>query len=188
MTTCEVKPKRLSEWQKVIHVYAVSKGFLWKKTDIDTILLRIQSEASEAYSAYIEDNCVISPHFAEELADVAIRIFDCAEVMELNLEDLTGSKFIGGETLQVKGESTFETVLLYLLNIHHHLSCAAEFIRKNVPQRFNTELSNTFLTLTGLAYTVGVNLEAEVNRKHKINLKRPYLHGKPKMRKVSRCK
>lgn len=182
MTTC--KRKTLLKWQKDIRLYAESKGFIWRREQIDTILLRIHGELSEAFVAYVDDGCIFSVHFAEELADVAIRIFDCAEVMGLNLEVLTKCKFIGDASVIVEGDSVCETVFMFLLGIHTHLSDAGESLRKCDNQFFGLSVGRALLNLFGLAETFGINLEDEVNKKHAVNLKRPFMHGKPKMRSV----
>ncbi|MCW3976160.1 MAG: hypothetical protein NWE86_07980 [Candidatus Bathyarchaeota archaeon] len=75
--------KSLKEWQRMITEYAIDKGFKWKKKDIDTMLLRIHSEISEASEAIRDEDW---DKFAEELADVFIRLANCAEVMGIDLE------------------------------------------------------------------------------------------------------
>jgi NTP pyrophosphatase (non-canonical NTP hydrolase) len=75
--------RSLKEWQKIITEYAIDKGFNWDKRDIDTMLLRIHSEISEASEAVRDEDW---NKFAEELADVFIRLANCAEVMEIDLE------------------------------------------------------------------------------------------------------
>ena len=73
----------LNEWQKIITEYAVSHGFDWKPSDINTMLLRIHSEVSEAGEA-IRDNDL--KEFAIELADIFIRLANTCEVMGVDLE------------------------------------------------------------------------------------------------------
>ena len=51
--------------------WAISKGFNWTKDDVDTMLLRIHSEVSEASEAIRDED---AEGFAEELADVFIRL------------------------------------------------------------------------------------------------------------------
>jgi hypothetical protein len=43
--------KSIKEWQKTITEYAEDHGFNWIPSDIDTMLLRIHSEVSEAGEA-----------------------------------------------------------------------------------------------------------------------------------------
>ena len=75
--------KSLRDWQKIVTKYAIEKGFNWKKSDVDTMLLRIHSEISEASEAIRDEEW---NGFGEELADVFIRLVNCAEVMEIDLE------------------------------------------------------------------------------------------------------
>lgn len=51
--------------------------------EIDTVLLRLHSEITEASEALRDED---REHFAEELADVFIRLADCAESMDVDLE------------------------------------------------------------------------------------------------------
>ena len=73
----------LKEWQEVVTAYAIDHGFCWTKDDIDTMLLRLHSEISEAGEAIRDDNM---EEFAEELADIFIRLVNTAEVMGVNLD------------------------------------------------------------------------------------------------------
>ncbi len=75
--------RSISEWQKVVTKYAIEKGFDWDKSDVDTMLLRIHSEISEASEAVRDEEW---GRFGEELADIFIRLVNCAEVMEIDLE------------------------------------------------------------------------------------------------------
>ena len=75
--------KSLKDWQKTVTRYAVEHGFDWKKSDVDTMLLRLHSEVSEASEAARDEDW---EGFAEELADIFIRLVNCAEVMGIDLE------------------------------------------------------------------------------------------------------
>ena len=76
--------RSIKDWQQIVTEWAVSKGFSWVKEDVDTMLLRIHSEVSEASEA-IRDNNVEG--FAEELADIFIRLVNLCEVWGINLEE-----------------------------------------------------------------------------------------------------
>jgi NTP pyrophosphatase (non-canonical NTP hydrolase) len=76
--------RSIKKWQKIITDWAVSKGFNWSKNDVNTMLLRIHSEVSEASEA-VRDND--ADGFAEELADIFIRLLNLAEVWKIDLED-----------------------------------------------------------------------------------------------------
>ena len=73
----------IKEWQKKITKYAIDHGFTWTPNDIDTMLLRIHSEVSEAGEAARDENM---EKLAEEMADVFIRLANACEVMGIDLE------------------------------------------------------------------------------------------------------
>jgi NTP pyrophosphatase (non-canonical NTP hydrolase) len=75
--------KSIKEWQKCITEYAIDHDFTWTPDDIDTMLLRIHSEVGEAGEDARDNNM---EHFGEELADIFIRLVNCAEVMGVDLE------------------------------------------------------------------------------------------------------
>lgn len=79
----------LKNWQYVITQVAEAHGFSWKPEEIDTVLLRIHSEVSEAAEAVRDQNW---EEFAEELADIFIRLANCAEVMGIDLDDEVAKK------------------------------------------------------------------------------------------------
>jgi NTP pyrophosphatase (non-canonical NTP hydrolase) len=76
--------RSIKDWQRIVTDWAVSKGFTWTRKDVDTMLLRIHSEISEASEA-VRDNDVEG--FAEELADAFIRLVNLCEVWDINLEE-----------------------------------------------------------------------------------------------------
>lgn len=75
--------RSLKEWQKTVTESAIERGFNWKKSDIDTMLLRLHSEISEASEAARDEDW---EGFAEELADIFIRLANVAEIVEIDLE------------------------------------------------------------------------------------------------------
>ena len=83
--------RSIKEWQHIITEWAESKGFNWSKKDVNTMLLRIHSEVSEASEA-IRDNDVKG--FAEELADIFIRLLNLCEVWKLDLEEEVNRKHL----------------------------------------------------------------------------------------------
>jgi NTP pyrophosphatase (non-canonical NTP hydrolase) len=74
----------IKKWQEIITDWAIDKGFTWTQADVDTMLLRLHSEISEASEA-IRDNDIEG--FAEELADTFIRLVNLCEVMDVDLEE-----------------------------------------------------------------------------------------------------
>ncbi len=79
----EKRYRRIEEWQKIISEWAVTKGFSWTKKDTNTMLLRLHSEVSEAAEALRDKNI---DQFAEELADVFIRLVNLCGVWNIDLE------------------------------------------------------------------------------------------------------
>jgi NTP pyrophosphatase (non-canonical NTP hydrolase) len=73
----------IKEWQKKITKYAIDHGFNWAPNDIDTMLLRIHSEVSEASEAARDEDMEA---LSEEMADVFIRLANACEVMGIDLE------------------------------------------------------------------------------------------------------
>ena len=75
--------RSIKEWQKVITEYTIDHEFNWTKGDIDTMLLRLHSEVTEASEASRDGN---EAELAEEFADLFIRLANTAEVMGFDLE------------------------------------------------------------------------------------------------------
>ena len=75
--------RSITEWQKVVTQYAGEHGFQWEKNDVDTMLLRLHSEVTEASESVRDEDWT---GFAEELADIFIRLVNTAEVMGVDLE------------------------------------------------------------------------------------------------------
>ena len=75
--------RSLEKWQQIVTNYAIEHGFDWNKNDVDIMLLRLHSEVSEAAEAVRDEDW---KGFAEELADIFIRLVNIAEVMEVDLE------------------------------------------------------------------------------------------------------
>ena len=74
----------IKEWQREITKYAIDHGFDWTPDEIDTMLLRIHSEVSEASEAARDENI---EELAEEMADIFIRLANACEVMGIDLEE-----------------------------------------------------------------------------------------------------
>lgn len=79
-----VKQKTINSWQKAVHKCAISKGWWDWERGVPELLCLIHSEVSEALEAY--RNNLEAEKFAEELADVAIRLLDSCEHWGIDLE------------------------------------------------------------------------------------------------------
>jgi len=73
----------LKDLSKEIHLNAVRHGWWEKSRPIPELLCLIHSEVSEALEAYRANN---DENLVEELADIAIRVFDMAEGLGLDIE------------------------------------------------------------------------------------------------------
>ncbi|MEM2129097.1 MAG: MazG nucleotide pyrophosphohydrolase domain-containing protein [Candidatus Bathyarchaeia archaeon] len=82
--------RSIKDWQQIITEWAIKKGFKWTKNDVNTMLLRIHSEVSEASEAIRDQNF---EGFAEELADIFIRLVNLCEVQGVNLEKEVITKY-----------------------------------------------------------------------------------------------
>lgn len=74
---------QINDLCKEAYQTAVSKGWHDKKRETGTLLALIHSEVSEALEADRKGN---AENFAEELADVCIRIFDLCGSKNIDLE------------------------------------------------------------------------------------------------------
>ena len=83
--------RTIKEWQVYIRNWAEGQGFTWTEDDIDTVLLRIHSEVSEASEAARDLDL---SHIGEEFADIFIRLADAAEVLGIDLEKEVERKMI----------------------------------------------------------------------------------------------
>lgn len=75
--------KTIRYWQKECHENAVEHGWWEEKRPIPELLCLIHSEVSEALEAYRKADM---DNFREELADIAIRLFDLAGGYAVDLE------------------------------------------------------------------------------------------------------
>ncbi len=73
----------ISDLIRVAHANAVGNGFWDEEREIGTLLMLIVSELGEALEA---DRNGDMENFAEELADVAIRLADLCGGLEIDLE------------------------------------------------------------------------------------------------------
>lgn len=69
--------------QLAIHQLAKSKGWYDDERPVPELLCLIHSEVSEALEAYRDGDDI---NFAEECADIAIRLMDMCEYLDIDLE------------------------------------------------------------------------------------------------------
>jgi NTP pyrophosphatase (non-canonical NTP hydrolase) len=62
--------------------------------------------------------------------------------------------------------------------VHSEISEALEADRNGNKDGFNEEIADCFIRLGDLCQALGIDIEAEIERKMKINEERPYKHGK----------
>jgi len=74
----------ITNFQKEVHQNAKTHGWWESDRPVPEVLCLIHSEVSEALEAYRKND---SEKFAEELADIGIRLFDAAEGYGINLEE-----------------------------------------------------------------------------------------------------
>lgn len=77
--------KTLLEWQKELHRVAVNHGWWEGERPVPELLCLIHSEVSEALEEYRKRRSVTAA-FAEELADIFIRLADMCEGLEVDLD------------------------------------------------------------------------------------------------------
>ncbi len=103
-TITPMHPMRISEISRVVHKNAVDHGFWEKPRSIPEMLCLIHSEVSEALEAKKKGNM---DNFEEELADIAIRLFDMCEGLDIDLEAAIAKKHAFNKTRPHKHDKDF---------------------------------------------------------------------------------
>jgi len=80
----------IKEWQIKVHELAKEKGWWNEKRNIPELLCLMHSEISEALEAYRKND---NDNFMEELADLAIRLFDACEAWQIDLDEEIAKKY-----------------------------------------------------------------------------------------------
>jgi len=75
--------RSIKRWQIDIHHYAQDKGWWKEHRPVPELLCLLHSEISEALEAH---RTYDDTNFREELADIAIRLLDMCEALEIDLE------------------------------------------------------------------------------------------------------
>jgi len=143
--------------QEDIHDNAVKHGWWEDKRPIMEIFALIHSELSEALEAYRDGD---HSHIGEELADVAIRIFDLLGGLEQ------------GQIVAPPSDGSFPS---HIGGLHFSLSGLMPLYTTDI--EFKTELIKFVFRLFKLAQEEGFDLAEEIKTKHARNKKRPYRHG-----------
>jgi len=103
--------RSIKEWQLVVTKNAVEHAFVWEKRDVDSMLLRLHSEVSEASEAVRDEDW---KGLAEELADIFIRLVNVAEVMGVDLEAEVEKKHkVNVSRLLLHGRKGNNTILFF---------------------------------------------------------------------------
>ena len=79
----------IKQWQKEVYELAKEKGWWDREHPIPELLCLIHSEVSEALEAYRDG---YQEDIAGELADIAIRLFEMAEALKIDLEQEIAKK------------------------------------------------------------------------------------------------
>lgn len=87
----------IKDWQRMATKNAIEHGFDWSVDEIDTVLLRIHSEVSEASEAVRDEDY---EGFCKEMADIFIRLVNACEVMGVDLETEVAKKHAVNEARQ----------------------------------------------------------------------------------------
>lgn len=136
---------------------------LWENVRLNWIfaqLALIHSEVSEMEEAEAGEN------FAEELADICIRVFDLIGGLEIDINNIKVSMLFG-PTYIYPGRS-----------INWHISQSLEQLRKEDGFPFERSLLFIYGRCKIEAEKYGVDLEVAIRKKMEYNKTRPYKHGK----------
>lgn len=136
---------------------------------IPSALALIHSEISEAWEAKQSD---LGELFAEELADVAIRIIDMMEGLGLEtpidrLDALPGTPIEGLES-GLDGR---------INDLHFAVSQALEEFRQNKKPAFSFWIAAAFVDIATICVVCRIDLNAEIKAKVAKNRQRGYRHG-----------
>lgn len=80
----------------------------------------------------------------------------------------------GNNPCQHKSGSTTSALMLVVTE----LAEACEALRKGDDENFREEIADTAIRLFDLAAANGIDLEAEIEKKMAVNVRRPHMHGK----------
>lgn len=175
--------------KEAIHDNAIQHGFatLTERRSLDEFVCLIASEVSEALECYREEGALIhsvlnkngKPEgFPSELADVVIRLLDCAAEYDVTLGSLETVTFdILHAELQEKVRlvSPAKSIIWYLAMMHREIAKLHDGL---LPQVAATHIFTTIVYVAELCLDYGIDLENEIIQKMMYNLSRPYKHGK----------
>ncbi len=74
--------------------------------------------------------------------------------------------------------TNWEGMLAKLMLVVTEVSEAAEAVREDDREKFAEEIADTFIRLLDICGSMGIDIEAEIERKMEVNRGRPYRHGK----------
>ena len=144
----------LKDWQVGIRAYAESKGFTWTKAEIDTMFLRIISEVCEA---------------AEAARDIPITRY-----IEITFRPV-GEKY-NESTIKIPENAFY---IPFVVPFANDILVKGRIVEDFEPdEHVAEEMADVFIRLADTTKVLGIDLEAEVWKKHKKNLERPPKHGR----------
>lgn len=189
------------EFQEEAHRNAVEHGWHETPVDLDTAVLLMHSEISEACEEYRAGRPITETYFRQsgvdaspgkpegfpsELADVVIRIMDYCGLMNFDMVAFILNATYVGHYLEGKGDPTFleiqeatcvadcrepRSVVQTLLMMHQQLS---QTMRPS-------DLCRVLLHIMGYCHLQKINLEETMRLKMAYNRTRPYRHGGKKI-------
>lgn len=148
--------------------WRTTKPFEWEDTyKVPAILALIHSEVSEAWIGLVNTGM---ENYAEELADVMIRILDMLEGLGMDVAGVVASGFDMWSFDDDDDESTLNA-------LHFRISEALEGFRKNDKTRFEDAIGEACAIVFDLCRFAEIDLAAEIRAKLEKNRQRGYRHG-----------
>lgn len=147
--------------------WRTTKPFEWEDTyKVPAILALIHSEVSEAWIGLTQ---VGRDNYAEELADVVIRILDMLEGLAFDAEKVIREQLNWLDPDDDDGEA--------LLSLHFMISEALEGFRKDNRGKFATSIGVATVIVFDLCIKSEIDLAAAIKAKLAKNRERGYRHG-----------
>lgn len=180
----EISTDQHSRNQVYVHRVNVEKGWFDKPVSFLEAMALLMTEVAEASDAWYDDGLSPAGHayaqMRSELADCYIRLLDDCSRFSLNL----GKSAIAFQFSFTSGRRYQRSTSGKLLELFARIRGIIEAYREEgldderKPGLKTTQaLAHFYLELEGACFDLGVDLQAEFEKKMKINEGRPYRHG-----------